>query len=162
MVDKRPITNAHIENFISKSDVKYFQGVFSADNINNRITTMSRFIIVCNLSKEDEEGSHFVTIVFYDGTLLYLDSLGLNVTKYNHINTFLKKLRILIFFTLTAPIQNMTSNACGYYCIFFILYFNRLLKDDADTDAIPKMEKFSKTNLEQNDNICMTNIDKLR
>ena len=157
MVILQPITNADIESFISRNNVKYFKGVFSADNIFVDVNMSSNFIIVCNLSKEFEEGSHFITIAHFEGELFYLDSLAINITKYNHIISFIKQIPINNFITLNTPIQSMSSNGCGYYCIFFILYFNILMSGGKNE----KMKQFSKTDLTRNDDICIYNINKL-
>jgi hypothetical protein len=151
-----PITNINIEEYIAENNAEYFQGVFSADNINNNIKFLDRFIIVCNLSKEDERGSHFVTLIFSDGYLVYLDSLGLNMTKYNFIERFIYELKVKSISYLNTPIQSRFSNGCGYYCIFFIVYFNHVLLTGNGLDV----EKFSRTHLTRNDEICIRNIEK--
>ena len=77
------ITNIYIDNVmfnISKS----YKGTFSCDNIplfKNKI-----FSIICNLSKEKENGSHFVGAYFLKDKIFYFDSFGM---KNNNI--YLKK-----------------------------------------------------------------------
>jgi hypothetical protein len=54
-----PLNNVEINEAL-ESICPSFRGVFSADNIPNQIDSGS---IICNLSRADEVGSQFVTII---------------------------------------------------------------------------------------------------
>ena len=151
------ITNRDITTQLSH--LEHFKGVFSADTIEHDVLSMKRFIIVCNLSTEYEAGSHFVTIVYWDGVLMFLDSLALNVTKYDYIMTALNELTIMEVLYLRNRVQDFNSNACGYYCIFFSYFFHYVL---VTGEAPPiRMEKFSYVNRVKNDDTCISNIAKM-
>ena len=69
------ITNIAIDQILSSCGT--FYGTFSADSIPRELATRTRFSIICNLSKINEVGTHFVTIIVYEKCVLYIDSFGL-------------------------------------------------------------------------------------
>ena len=155
-----PITNLYISKYLTDLNVKHFRGVFSANNINQDLIRENEFIIICNLDKEKEIGSHFITIVYINKTIFFLDSLGLNFTKYNYIFNFLKKLSAKKLYALKKPIQSILSEGCGFYCIYFCLLFNVLIK--CNKHYIKQIKNFNEDKLELNDNILLHNISVIK
>ena len=142
------ISNRYIESILFPS-CKYFRGVFSANTIPLVLTNCETFSLVCNLSKVEEEGSHFVSILASRSHVLYIDSLGLPCIV-KEISSFLQKLDRPVFYNVT-PIQAVTSKFCGFYCILFILHHGRQ----------NVQLKFGSKNLEENDNLCINYIHQL-
>ena len=86
-----------------------FQGVFPIDLLPSRQTGS----YVINLDKHDQPGSHWVA-VYDDGEKVeYFDSFGIPPT----CRTFLGSTAVYS----TAHIQPLMSNACGFYCVYFII-----------------------------------------
>ena len=152
---KQGLSNIFIEKNLYKV-TKKFKGVFSSDNIPNKLQNLNDFSIICNLSKENEIGTHFITILVKDKEIFILDSLGDtsifgDVTP---INKFLKKvMNRRTLYRNSQQLQSLTSQYCGFYCIYFVLLFEK--------NSLPKFQIFSKTNLRKNDSIVIKEIKKL-
>ena len=144
-----------------KDDLKCsdtFIGVFSADNWDiEKSLERERFIAICNLSKESEIGSHFVTVVADPKQLLYIDSFALPTTMSVALYNTLKKVKKRkIKRLLKQPIQANSSEYCGFFCMLFTCLF--------DVERFPNMndlKPFNKQNLHKNDEICIINLKKL-
>jgi hypothetical protein len=140
------LTNVYIAKFLTAHS-KNFRGVFSANNINNRLLTARTFSIVCNLSRHDESGSHFITILAYPKYILYIDSFGLQCFN-SDIKKFMKRLDKPIFHS-TSQVQALSSNFCGFFCILQVLARESKIK-----------VKFSK-NPKNNDATCIKHIKRM-
>ena len=147
-VEHAGLSNVFIESVLRKTCTDFF-GVFSADSIPDRLTKQKRASVVCNLSREKEDGTHFVTLLLTEKKILYLDSFGLacyvpEILKFLH-----QSKREIVFFT--EKIQDDESVFCGFYAILFCLYF------DAGIWKKPKLN-FSKDDLFENDRKCISYI----
>lgn len=149
LLSKPGITNWEIIAFLKKHELHHFKGVFSCNNIPTYLTQYRRFHIICNLSPEGMKGSHFITIMYIDGVLLILDSLGLHVTLHNHIYMFLTQLKITNVLKNKHQIQPYDADTCGLYCIYFCLLY--------ETTNYAHIIPFTK-NVNHNDAICQKNI----
>jgi len=143
------ISNFYVTSIL-KPTCETFHGVFSADTIPTQLLQRDIFSIVCNLSKVDEPGSHFVTIISQPHKIFYIDSLGLPCVT-PAIDKFLRKLRKPVFFN-RRQIQHVSSKFCGFYCILFVLYFDR-----KETSPL----RFESTNLLLNDRVCVKKIQEI-
>jgi hypothetical protein len=143
------ISNRYIESILFPS-CKYFKGVFSANSIPGFLTNCETFSIVCNLSRIEEEGSHFISIIASSSHVLYIDSLGLPCII-PEISSFLQKLSRPVFYNVTR-VQDLSSKFCGFFCILFVLHSERKCKFSL---------KFEETNLLKNDHICIDYIQQL-
>ena len=155
------ISNIEIDNFLKNARIKNYKGVYACNKLpcKAEVQRWTDFCMICNLSKENETGTHFIAIAVFKNVIYYLDSLALNATIHNYIKKFLAELKKDFLVTLISPIQEKNSEHCGYYTIFFCLYcMNRFSTDDDDRI---KIDKFNNTNLLLNDNICINNIKKL-
>lgn len=148
-------TNLDIEQFLFPLlSSKIFVGVFSCDNIpTDKIVKKSRFAIICNLSKHDEAGSHFITILCSNKTeIIYIDSFGLPPSN-AHILRFLCDSQRKILLYNISPIQHPLSKACGYFSMFFVLYFELAIRTKNRTFLKIFFHK-GLYNMMRNDNVC--------
>jgi hypothetical protein len=127
-----------------------FRGIFSCDNLPEELLTRDKFIVVCNLSKQFELGTHYVTIVSHETQTIYIDSFGYSCTNVD-IAAFLQKRGGQLYYNKRA-FQHLQSVHCGFYSIFFTLLFDSL-------NAKPKNNfYFSSTDLLSNDKRCIRYI----
>ena len=116
------ITNKYIESVLNPV-CNNFIGVFSSDTLPTNLKK-EHFSLVCNLSKAEAIGSHFITIIGQSGKVLYLDSFGLPCIV-KEIQRFLKMLNQPILQN-AKQIQDIESKMCGFYCILFCMYYDKL------------------------------------
>ena len=136
---------------------KLFMGVYSSNNINiPLLKEKEEFIIICNLSKQDKIGSHFITVVSNKKQLLYIDSLGLPSSLSKELYNSLKLLRKKVTTLNHRPIQAPDSVFCGIYAIFYSIFF-----DYIRFPIIKNQKAFLKHDLYKNDEICLHNIKKI-
>ena len=146
------LTNTYIHNFLSTQS-SHYKGVFSSNNIDKDLKYLKRFSIVCNLSKYGEIGSHFVSIISFPDYVFYIDSLGLPCIAPS-ICAFLSSLNKSVFIN-TRQFQQETSIYCGFYCIMFVLYYDKkrnfqlnfnsaLMRDNNDAKCIMYVRKLIK------------------
>ena len=144
------LSNLDIDAILRRQYPSFYRGTFSIDNVPyTNLLDDNKCIVVCNLSKQGFYGTHFVTLVYNEGTLLYLDSLARPVQE-----GFLTKFKPSVCYHLSEAIQPPHSEACGYYCIFFTLYFNRVMRGQSVDFIVP----FSTSHTLRNDDICWKNI----
>lgn len=101
---------------------RYFLGVFPRDKL-PQITKYPSSLIV-NTDKQGEKGEHWLEI-YVDKYINceFFDSFGLSEKDYgfeSYIRTFSRNYTSNKF-----QMQDISSNACGYYCIYFILFKSR-------------------------------------
>lgn len=144
------LCNAFIEKFL-QSYCKYFQGVYSSNTIPQDLKNKETFSIVVNLSRNDESGSHFITILKHEDNLFYLDSLKLPPKEEILNSVFIEKISSLK--TISTQIQSVDSNFCGFYCILFCLFQDKIT-------AKSRLPKFytNANDLRKNDKLCLQYI----
>ena len=110
---------------------------------------------ICNLSKRNELGTHFIAVYINKNYILYFDPFGVECYVQS-ICKYLQHYNIEIVQSLLS-IQHPSSLHCGYFCIGFILALNNgyniskyhnifnhknlILNDDIVSDFIVKMIK---------------------
>lgn len=146
------LDNVYITNTLQNLSTD-FQGVYSCNNIPSELLLKQRFIIICNLSRHDEKGSHFITIVSHPESTLYIDSFGLPCLNTDIASFLAKRGGKLLYNERT--IQDTRSIFCGFYCIFFCLLFDSYNKKPNHNFI------FSSTNLVENDQRCILYIKEL-
>lgn len=116
---------------LERTSDEFLKNLLEYQNINlNQITTKDNFKIlkngfyICNLDKKTGSGTHWTAFYAIDDYILYFDSFGLPPPK--EIVKFCKKKTIIYN---SQQIQDINSDACGYYCILFIKYFNDNIKN---------------------------------
>ena len=141
----RGVTNVFIEEILF-DNASHFYGVFSNDNVNPNLKYLNRFSVVCNLSNGNEDGSHFVAIIALPTYVLYIDSFGLPCVTEN-LCEFLSTLNKPVYHN-SKQIQDFYSNYCGFYCMLYVLYF--------DKERLFTIEFTD--NLKKNDTLCIKYI----
>jgi len=118
------LTNEYLTKLGKKLFGKTFLGSFPCD-YNPKITDENKFSIIFNLSKHNEDGTHFVAIFCDMKKLVYFDSFG-DSSKNEYINKFIKKHLInRKYVENKTRIQSCESYFCGLFCICFIGYLFR-------------------------------------
>lgn len=138
------LTNGYLNDIGKQILGDIFLGSFPCDitpNVKNKIN----FCLIFNLSKHDEEGTHFIAIFADKERLLYFDPLG-DRLKNKHIKLFLKNNQNNRKITTKFPkIQSDKSIFCGYYCLSFLLAMSKNISTKAFFDF------FNPHNLIEND-----------
>ena len=127
-------------------------GVFSADNLPKELAKMQTFDIICNLSREKEEGTHFISISKRGPVIKYFDSLNLGLNAVSSINEFILSCNPEKILEFNKQIQSWDSSLCGLFALLFLLNENPLL------EHYENVESFSKKALMRNDLICVKRL----
>ena len=139
------LTNIYVEK-LGKSlfKRKKFLGVFPCDLIKFKSKTFS---LICNLSKHNEVGTHFVALFCRNKKLTFFDPLG-DKLENKFIIKFLDKLNLTKLSDLKLKIQNDESSFCGFYCIAFLIacYENKLLQFFSKMKRCKNNEEICKIN----------------
>ena len=107
------------------------ENVFLGSSARNTIPISHFFeneysILIVNLDKQSEPGSHVLVIIKYKNELFLFDSFGLNF-HYQIIEPYLeKKVKQLGMkvWKNTKQFQSDKSNVCGFFCVWFSLFFD--------------------------------------
>lgn len=110
------VSNLYIDDFLK--DFHNFKGTYSSDNI--PIINVNEAVI-CNFSKMNEEGTHFILIFRKKKSIFYFDSIKLGYIP-EDIKTYLSNYDLVK--DISVGIQNTGSQLCGYYCILAFLSIN--------------------------------------
>lgn len=139
------VTNGYIEKTGSKI-LKNFLGCFPADL--QPKTKKKYFSIVFNLSRHNEEGTHFVAIYTDKTKLIYFDSFGEPIKNILLKNFVKKHLKNKKFVCNNTKIQDDHSSFCGFFCLSF------LAAQENNINLTKYLSYFNLTDLTQNDKIC--------
>lgn len=138
--------NGYIERTGCKL-LKTFIGCFPADL--QPTTRKSNFGIIFNLSKHNEEGSHYVAIYKNKTSLIYFDSFG-TPPENKLIIKFLKKHQLNRKISYNQiKIQDDSSSFCGIFCLSF------LLSQENNVSLDNFLSFFHPSNLKKNDEITL-------
>jgi hypothetical protein len=138
--------NGYIEKTGSKI-LKHFLGCFPSDL--EPETKKTNFSIVFNLSKHNEEGSHYIAIYTKKDNLIYFDSFG-KPMKNVLIKNFVKKhLKHKKFSYNKMKIQDDLSSFCGIFCLSF------LASQEQNFSLKEFLQLFNKKNLTVNNEISI-------
>jgi hypothetical protein len=112
------LSNIEIDDIMIRKKAIYYHRCVSKDELVKLTPETGSYII--NMDNSDKPGSHWVAI-FIDAVKrpYYFDSFGCPEPK--ECEAFMKRTKHPIQIN-TVHIQNMASNCCGYYCIFFCLF----------------------------------------
>ena len=89
-----------------------FRGVYAMDRLPQR----KPGAYVINMDNHDEPGSHWVAVYDDERNVEYMDSYGLPP-----LDTRCLQFLGPNFSYNTLPLQKPLSNACGFYCVYFIM-----------------------------------------
>lgn len=154
------ISNIYITTVLDQcKKLSYWNGIYSSNNIPNHILNGQQdFAIIVNLARQNEKGTHFVTIIQAQKKMFLFDSL--TTPRYmlpNNIKQWMDTKNGVN--VLSTPIQNFNSEFCGFYCIYFILWLS--LPNSSKVLNRFSVTKFNYKNLKQNDAICIKMIIKM-
>lgn len=96
-----------------------FGGIYSIDELDYLTPEKGKFYI-CNTDRIFNKGKHWI-VIFWDiisNNIEYFDSLG--KFPLNNFIIFMKKSKKKIIYN-TRRIQNLNSDTCGYFCLYFIV-----------------------------------------
>lgn len=95
----------------------HFKGVYSIDNFPKNLSNRNFFIT--NLSKQNEAGSHWISIIKSEPNLIEIfDSLG---TQFDKLKPFLKFRGNPNFIYNDCAFQQQHTATCGYFAITFCI-----------------------------------------
>ena len=122
------LTNQYVEKTGGKLLKKNFLGCYPCD-LQPTIKTKT-FSVVFNLSKHNEEGSHFVCIYSNKQKITYFDSFGEScfnplIKKFLCKNSKNRKVEYN-----DTKIQDNSSNFCGVFCLAFLMSQERQIPID--------------------------------
>ena len=146
----RPLTNFEIQEYYQNEP--RFDGVFSRDNLPNRIKNGA---YVINLDEYRDIGTHWVALYVNNKTIIYFDSFGVEhipkeVMKFTgNEQSSSAKARNEKIITNIYGIQAYDSIMCDYFCIGFI---NFMFNGNSLTDYI---SLFSPNDFKKNDDIIL-------
>ena len=153
MKNNKGLTNIYINKFLSKLNTPYFKGIYAVDKCPDIKQFLDDFCLIINTATIAEPGEHWIVIMRHKNQLKFSDSLNLPILfTSNHLKKLLKKAKP----TRTYAIQAIETQTCGFYCIHDILLFH--LKS---FKIKTKIKKFKNTALYMNDEICISNIEKM-
>ena len=150
------LSNIEVGEFMQ--DLIYYEvpflGVKAVDDVPLPYMKKSKYwLIVINLDKHYEKGSHFIVLSRKpNDTLYFFDSLALSVLPkalLQYISILEKEIKTRAW-QLRDPIQAIDSTACGYFCLHFMLIWHFCDATYADLDFIyGKLSR--RTKLKDND-----------
>ena len=101
---------------------RYFKGVFARDNIPVIITYPCSLIL--NTDPSTRPGEHWLALFFNSKKEAeFFDSFGNDAQEFG-LGKYIKRFSIKIV-SNNVQLQSFDSNACGYYCLYFILLKSR-------------------------------------
>lgn len=126
-------------------------GIYSSNNIPPQLKTEEKFTIICNLSRVEQPGTHFVSIIKRGSCILYLDPLASYLDFNGDLSRFIESCECSNIMRLEKPIQHINSWLCGYFCAFFSLLYSK------NVNGV-RLERFVEDDIKKNDCICIRNI----
>ena len=102
--------NAILECDMMTKDL--YHGEFPMD----QLPALQRGAYIINTDDHDEPGQHWLAI-YYDEVVEYFDSFGL-LPLDSRLEEFIGEDYV---YNVT-PLQQLYSNACGFYCVYYILH----------------------------------------
>lgn len=124
-------------------DEKDFIGCFPYDKLSS-IKKKKKFSLIINTGDSQTVGEHWIAVKVNGKKCFYFDSFGLPIMNV-FIKEFLKKYEKCYYSRIC--IQDISSTACGMFCIMFIKYVNSF------SNYVSYIRCFSKDNLSLNDYI---------
>lgn len=117
-----------------------YLGCFPRDKFPTKQFTCQTYCsCILNLDDSKSDGSHFIAIVKYEDELYIYDSVpnDIHVMLINEAIYSLKKsIAIKKTWFNNTQHQSLYSNACGYFCIWFLLKFDLIKPKIADIGLI--------------------------
>ena len=113
----KPLSNIDLLQWVTQLGIKYFRGIYSRDNLPQKIHKLETGII--NLYDSTGGGSHWVCYRNVDKQFCeYFDPFGLIMP--NEIKHYLKTSGKKMVYS-SDEIQERDSVLCGYWCLYYLL-----------------------------------------
>ena len=122
------ISNRDIDSVLTSACPKTYRGCYASDTLPKQPFKTVPASLVVNISKHTIPEGHFVAIHETASAVYYFDPLGISSCSPYYspsICNFLTRTRKKIISNVV-PIQNISSNYCGYFCIAYILFCNKI------------------------------------
>ena len=113
----KPLSNIDLLQWVKQLGIKYFRGIYSRDNLPDKIHKLETGII--NLDDSMGGGSHWICYRNVDKQYCeYFDPFGLIMP--NEIKNYLKTSGKKMVYS-SDEIQERDSVLCGYWCLYYLL-----------------------------------------
>ena len=131
------ITNFDLEKIASNYQIEL--KIFMKDQLDKLPINDGNYII--NLDDSKNQGTHWTALHILDKQAIYFDSFGC-VPPLNVINFVKQRAKIKLGYN-NFIIQDLKSDACGFYCIAFFVFLSQSKNKDIykSTDDFIKMFK---------------------
>ena len=143
-------TRSNIEYLLQNVD--HFLGCFPLDGLPPFPPTLPKSMII-NTQPSSHPGEHWVALVLTETKCYYFDSFARPRAPAN-IEMYVEPYYNTITY-LRIPIQDITSNFCGAYCVSFVLH----VKDDLTYEQF--FRHYYSDNLLKNDEILKQDLSKI-
>ena len=127
-----------------------FLGTFPYDEIPQKPAS-DTFSLVINTESSQEPGDHWLVLLYKKPFFYFFDSYGRSLHKQNFSRQFIRTIKNYIgnvrYKANKKWLQQLTSNTCGDYCIYFIMEMskNKFVKVlNVFGDDLLKNDKFVK------------------
>ena len=111
-----------------KITVPGFLGTFPYDEIPQKPKS-DTFSLVINTESSKEPGDHWLVLLYKKPYFYFLDSYGRSLHDGTFSSEFTKAIKVYIGRTRYKSnkkwLQQLTSNACGDYCVYFIMEMSK-------------------------------------
>ena len=148
-------TNYFLLDMLSKFQWDHKFDVVASNELQTKISGNEDFTLICNLSRREEGGSHWISLIRRGDTIYKLDPLLLDFEINPDISSFIASKHVQTK-TLRHPIQHPKSYYCGLFCLYFCLCFNKRVMD-----ICHKFEPFKPMASMKNDCICLDNLSSI-
>ena len=140
----KPLSTSDINACLNK--YKHFKGTFPADGVFFNNSKQLQFYVI-NTEKHTESGEHWTALVIEQkNKVLFFNSFGVQLLNIDILRQ-MEKQGVKKYIYSSQQIQPLTSDACGFYCIAFIIaYHNNISYSNF-------IEMFS-SSMKGNDEIC--------
>jgi hypothetical protein len=139
-----------------KVTARGFLGAFAYDEIPQR-TNDDHFSLIVNTSPSSESGDHWLAIVYDKETFYFIDSYGRKPNDATLPKQFSFAIRKYIGENRmkynSKWLQQLTSNACGDYCVYFLQEFEKV--------GFKRLLRVFSQNLKKNDKFVLNYVKKL-
>ena len=121
-----------------------FGGVFARDEFirltpdndkSTRRTTKPR-VYICNVDNSSQPGTHWLAIERHGDNVYYFDSFGLPPVLKEDLTEKITRMTNNRLFWNNVPLQEPSTNVCGYYCVIYCLLRSRHWTFDEIIDTL--------------------------
>jgi len=142
------ISNFDLEDIAHEWGI-VLNGVVAKDHLNGGVKQGGYIINLQDYN--DGQGTHWVALYVEKKNIVYFDSFG--GAPPDDVLRFMKRARGYARYRIIDQIQHLDSEACGYFCLAFLLYM-QVQQDEEFTIRLNTFANmFQLTNLKQNEKV---------